>query len=80
VTAPTNLDCGVIPVRNGWRVRRVDGTARTILQRQSGEGWAVFDGTSSDAHREPPLGYPGSWRQDADDAIEWARSAGVEAS
>lgn len=65
----------ISPVRGGWRVQRPDGTARTVLQRQSGEGFAVFDGTSTDALRNPPLGYPGSWHHIADDAVAWAREA-----
>lgn len=76
MTAPIiTLAADTVPIRGGWRVRRPDGTSRTVLQRPSGEGWAVFTGSSSDTSREPALGYPGSWRQDPDRAIEWARTA-----
>ncbi|MFI5895643.1 hypothetical protein ACIA5D_36665 [Actinoplanes sp. NPDC051513] len=74
MTAPTNLDRDVIPLPNGWRVHRDDGTSRTVLPRLSGEGWAVFDGASTSTDRTPRLGYPGSWRQDPAQAIEWART------
>lgn len=73
MSAPS-IDLDTIPVRGGWRVRRPDGTSRTVLQRLSGEGFAVFSATSSDTCREPALGFPGSWRQDPDDAVEWART------
>lgn len=76
MTAPIiNLAADIIPIRGGWRVRRDDGTSRTVLPRLSGEGWAVFTGTSTDALREPALGFSGSWRQDPGEAIEWARTA-----
>ena len=71
----TNLGPDTVPVRDGWRVHRADGTARTVLPRLSGEGWAVFSGTSTTGSREPLLGYAGSWRQDLEQAIDWARGA-----
>lgn len=80
MTAPTNLDRDVIPIRSGRRVHRDDGTARTVLRRPSDHGWAVFDGTSSDRDRTPALGYSGSWHRNLDDAIEWARTEGLGAS
>lgn len=70
-----DLSSDVVPIRAGYRVRRDDGTSRTVLPRLSGEGWAVFAGDSTDAVRTPALGYPNSWRQDPRDAIEWARTA-----
>jgi hypothetical protein len=74
VTARITLDRDVTPVGKGWRVTRVDGTHRMVLPRY-GDGWAVFAGSSTDALRDPPLGFSGSWRQDLSDAIEWARAA-----
>ncbi len=76
MTAATTLGPDVFPVPNGWRVRRHDGTARTVLPRL-GDGWAVFDGTSSMYARTPPLGYSGSWFSEVNDAIEWARMEGL---
>jgi hypothetical protein len=73
----TNLGPDVFPMTGGWRVRRDDGTSRVVLPRLSGEGWAVFDGTSSMHLRTPRLGYPDSWRQEEGDAIEWARNEGL---
>jgi hypothetical protein len=76
VTAPiVALAADTVPVPGGWRVHRPDGTSRTVLKRPSGDGWAVFNGTSTDTSREPALGYPGSWRQKPEAAIEWARTA-----
>jgi hypothetical protein len=76
MTAPIiTLAADTVPIRGGWRVNRPDGTARTVLQRKSGEGWAVFTGTSSDASREPALGFSGSWFQEPGAAIHWARTA-----
>lgn len=76
MTAPL-LDAGpdTVPVRDGWRVRRPDGTSRVVLQRQGGEGWAVFSGDSTTVARSPRLGFAGSWRQDPRQAIDWARDA-----
>lgn len=75
MTAPAiDMAADTFPIRGGWRVRRGDGTSRTVLQRPSGEGWAVFSGDSTDARRTPALGFSGSWRQDPADAIEWARA------
>lgn len=59
----------------GCRVHRPDGTSLTVLPRLSGEGWAVFDGMSTETDRTLPLGYPGSWRQHREAAIDWARRA-----
>ncbi len=72
----TNAGQDVTPVRGGWRVRRSDGTMRTVLRRQDidHERYAVFSASSTDALREPPLGYAGSWGS-VDDAIAWAREA-----
>lgn len=72
---PIRLDPDVIPEGEGWRVQRDDGTARMVLPRLSGAGWAVFSGTSTDASRTPALGYSGSWTRDLDAAVEWARTA-----
>lgn len=69
-----DLAADTVPVRGGWRVCRPDGASRTVLQRLSGEGWAVFTGTSTDESREPALGFPGSWRQQPEAAVEWART------
>ncbi len=68
------IDQDVFPIRGGWRVRRSDGTMRTVLRRHdiTHERYAVFTADSTDALREPPLGYAGSWGS-ADDAIVWAR-------
>lgn len=77
MTARITLGPDVTPVGKGWLVRRDDGTTRMVLCRPSGDGWAVFDGDSTDESRNPPLGYAGSWRQDLDDAVEWARTDGL---
>lgn len=62
----------VFEVRDGWRVRRADGTCRVVLPRRD-TGWAVFDGSSTTVARTPALGYAGSWTQDEQEAIDWAR-------
>lgn len=78
MTAPA-VRSDITPLSNalaevyGYRVRRPDGTARTVLPRHD-TGWAVFDGSSTDRFRVPNLGYSGSWTQDVDEAIEWART------
>jgi hypothetical protein len=74
----TNLGDDTTPIRGGWRVRRDDGTTRTVLPRLD-TGWAVFDGQSTVDARTPALGFAGSRRQQPEAAIEWARTA-VEAS
>jgi hypothetical protein len=71
---PIRQDEKVVPLGKGFRVRRDDGTSRVVLPRYD-TGWAVFDASSTDQVRNPPLGYSGSWRQDLDEAIEWARTA-----
>jgi hypothetical protein len=71
---PIRQDEKVVPLGKGFRVRRDDGTSRVVLPRYD-TGWAVFDASSTDQVRNPPLGYAGSWRQDLDEAIEWARTA-----
>jgi hypothetical protein len=68
------MDSDTVPIPGGWRVIRSDGTRRGVFKRKTGEGWAVFDGQSTDKHRTPALGYGGSWHQDLGDAIEWART------
>jgi len=73
MTVAANLDADTLPIRGGWRVQHPDGTARTVFQRLSGDGWAVFSGTSTNVIREPALGYAGSWRSTAEEAIDWAR-------
>jgi hypothetical protein len=76
VTAPTvDMGADTFPIRGGWRVKRPDGTCRTVLLRQSGDGYAVFTGSSTDTSRWPALGYPGSWFQAEGAAVEWARTA-----
>lgn len=73
---PIRQDEMVVPVGKGYRVRRDDGTERMVLPRVSTEGWAVFAALSTDQTRMPDhLGFPGSWRQDLNEAIEWARTA-----
>ncbi len=72
--AVTNLGADVEPIRQGWRVRRADGTSRVVLSRHD-TGFAVFDGASTTFLRNPPLGYAGSWTQDVEQAINWAREA-----
>ena len=76
MTAPTNLGPDVVPIPNGWRVHRDDGTQRVVLPRH-GSGWAVFDGDSTSDVRNPPLGYSGSWCSDEAAAIDWARTEGL---
>jgi len=51
MSAPVMSD--VYELRPGYRVRRPDGTSRTVLPRQGGDGWAVFDGSSTDRLRQP---------------------------
>lgn len=76
MTAPTiNMGADTCQIRGGWRIRRPDGTSRTVLLRPSGDGYAVFTGTSTYISRWPALGYPGSWFQAEGAAIEWARTA-----
>lgn len=82
MSAPTNVDRDVSKILDGrkvigYRVHRPDGTSRTVLPRQSGAGWAVFSGASTVKVRTPSLGYAGSWRQDLDEAIEWAHWDGI---
>ncbi len=70
------LDPNVVPAGRGWRVRRSDGSFRMVLPRLGTEPnrYAVFDGDSTEALRNPPLGYSGSWGG-LDHAIAWAREA-----
>lgn len=75
--SPIRLDPDVVPLGEGWRVQRDDGTTRMVLPRPSGDGWAVFNGTSTDTARTPALGYSGSWRRELHDAVEWARTDGL---
>jgi hypothetical protein len=76
--AVTNAGPDTLPVPGGWRVVREDGTSRTVFRRPSGEGWAVFDGQSTDQQRTPYLGFAGSWRQQPEQAIDWARHASLQ--
>ncbi len=68
------IDRDVFPIRGGWRVRRPDGTMRTVLRRldPDSERYAVVSGDSTDDRRDPPLGYSNSWRS-LDVALDLAR-------
>jgi hypothetical protein len=75
--AVVHLDPDARPIPGGWIVTLPDRTTRCVLKRPNGEplGYAVFSGDSTDGEREPALGYPGSWQQHPEAAIEWARTA-----